>query len=252
METLKVIDLLLKAIIAAAVYRLYHKPTLKNSSNQTQISERLGCWNIVSGLEAEILECHSQKWALRKTVFQDSREEKFEKLELRNVLNNTPEWRYIEDENASTGIGYKPPVCITYEGARYWQIRDFTNKKDQRIIEYVSSPAFHQSLIWFRKTERAIKRDLLLPCELADWWRQILPMGWSGRLEYLRKYFSGKEDIESIAQVISTVLIELNRKGHINALGHCCYFNGLDREILRHCGVKGKQAVEAIPDYRRS
>jgi hypothetical protein len=173
--------------LVVAVFFLFQRQSLKASRWQATLTERLGRWKIVTDLESDIINLHATKWALQKVQPKNGGDEQVSYLELRHVLDNDPDWTYDADPAAKLLGGFRQPRSITPSeaGARYWKIREFRDPDGNIVQQYLASPAFHESLVWFRKVDRAIRYGVLLPEELADWWRQILPMGWSGRLEYL-------------------------------------------------------------------
>ncbi|HWZ42413.1 MAG TPA: hypothetical protein VNW97_03010 [Candidatus Saccharimonadales bacterium] len=232
----KIIDWIITLTIGITIYLLFQRGSLKVSRLKA-----------VAELEADIAEIHASMTAFQQVQPSggqcDSTDHEF-----RFILDNEPDWTHVEDTEAVPYAGFRSPICIQRNGVRYWQVRDFL-KDGIRIQQYVASSALHHSLLWFRRADRALNEKILLPGEIADWWRQVLPMSWSGRLEYYRKYFQGHDDIASVTRVMTIVILELSRAGHQNAIAYCKYFNGNDRDVLSTIGRKGKRAVSILPKH---
>jgi hypothetical protein len=159
-------------------------------------------FQVARDLENEMATFHRKKWAMVEgQIIGGGRAERVD-VELRNVLDDVPDWSYVEDPDVPPRQLVRPPIQTMHNGARYWQIRSFAKEDNTTIRQFLASPAFHELLLWFRNVDRAFQEGIVLSSDIGSWWRQVLPIGWSGRLEYFRCYFEGYHDIQSMARAM--------------------------------------------------
>lgn len=129
-----------------------------------------------------------------------------EKREFRAVLDDKPNWTFDEGRSASLVSGLPQAKFRFIDGQRFWQIRSSTEADGTVICQFLSSKAFQETLIWFRRVNRALQDKVIKNKELLDLWHTILPLGYAGRANYFAKYFQGAEDIDAMVQVINATL----------------------------------------------
>ena len=122
---------------------------------------------------------------------------------IRTILHDKSPWE--EYKHGETKIEI-------HKCQRYVQIRS----KDG-YDEYISTQAIHESLILFRRIEKLYKDSILKPIDLADLWREILPFGTSGRLEFYKSYL-GESDIRSIVFVLLNTILACEKYKIYNAI----------------------------------
>ena len=244
---LSIISLIIAISTFLFTYNKYYKRVLRLNRNSIEVTERLGRWNIVSDLEKEISSYHSEKWAIEiKSDLLKGEELERHELELRHVLDNQPDWSFAKDDQLEN----KSDKNTGAKSVRYWKIREEANENHKKT-QYLSSPAIHSIMLWFRKVNRALEYKLLTEEELVDWWRQVLPLGFAGRLEYFQKYFRGSQDIRSMCKVISSMIITLDEQDHAIASDYYKYFSIADRDILKGIGGTGAKAKAVLDKNRK-
>lgn len=165
---------LLGAIIVGLIaYFIIHK-NQKKSLKLTSNKDRL---ELLHGLEQTILSIHS-----RPCVFEPHRTEDETRdglVELRSALDDrawTPH---------SGGSTFR-------KGGRMWAIRSEEHAE-------IDSQALHETLVWFRRVERALGTKLVDGEDLFRLWRQILPFVIQNRYTYFSTYFS--QEVQSMRNV---------------------------------------------------
>ena len=103
-------------------------------------------------------------------------------------------------------VPWVPPAEIEYD----WDTGD-------RLIVFsferglISSSVLHEALFWFRRVHRAFVAKLLLPSDLYELWRQLLPFVTDSRYSFMVEYFGGMkrrgdEDVQAIRCVVEEVI----------------------------------------------
>jgi len=148
--------------------------------------------NVIKDVENSINTLFSAPIAKSNKSSKTENNHEVENVTVRTVFHDESPWEeYIKGETE----------IVIKKTQRFVQIR---SKKGYK--EYISTQALHESLILFRRLEKLYKDAILKPIDLGDMWREILPFGTSGRLEFYKSYFS-ESDIRSILFVVfNTVL----------------------------------------------
>jgi len=82
---------------------------------------------------------------------------KLEEREFRAVLDNQPSWTFEEDQSGPSVSGWYQSKFRFIDGQRYWQIRSAHQSDGTVLRQYLSSQAFQETLLWFRRVNRARK-----------------------------------------------------------------------------------------------
>lgn len=165
---------------------------------------RIARYSIVRQIEEDISALFRSKVARVEVTRNGSAV--MEKREFRAVLDNKPNWTFDEDRSASLVSGLPQAKFRFIDGQRFWQIRSSTKADETVLCQFLSSKAFQETLIWFRRVNRALQDKVITHEELLDLWHTILPLGFAGRANYFAKYFQGAEDIGAMVQVINATL----------------------------------------------
>ncbi|MDI3312298.1 MAG: hypothetical protein QJR05_12850 [Thermoanaerobacterium sp.] len=177
------------------------------------------------------LEIDMDKIQRSKTVQISTNNGSFEPREFRYVLDQPLNWIYVKSDTEHGILSL--PKYIDIEGQRHWLVRDKESCKCKEE-QYLSSQAFHEVLLWFKRLKIAYNDKVVKNEDLLDLWRQILPFGVGDRLYYFFKYFSGKDEIESLIYIINQTIsycYELKRDAPINY--YLNYASDEDRELLK-------------------
>ena len=164
------------AILVGLIAYLFIHRNQKKNLNLTSTKDRL---EVLHELEDSILALHARPSILVPNDSEGAAENGL--FELRSALNDK-EWALPESGGSSS-------FC---NGRRMWVVRP---EDDARI----DSQALHESLVWFRRLDRAVGAGLVHGEDLFRLWRQILPFIIQGRYSYLKRYFS--QEVQSIGNV---------------------------------------------------
>jgi hypothetical protein len=214
-------------IIAYLLYRLYQKNHLELIKQQKILTR----FSTIRQLNNELINIFSEKTALE--TFKENGEEKKEEREFRYILDQKPYWvvsRYEPDN----GI-----IHVIYKGQRYWQIRNYEDKK-----QYVSSKALQETLFWFRMAYQGLIDSVIQPSDLCELWRSIFPLSSSGRFNYFKEYFGDFEienDLKIIALVVNATLDGCKIKKYNNAIKYLCdCMSEQEKNIMpkKYCDIK--------------
>lgn len=152
-------------------------------------------------------------------------DKELELVTVRTILHDKENWnKYVQKNKDETEV-------IIEDGQRFVCIR---NSKEYK--EYISTQAIHELAIWFRRVEKLYKSGILKDIDLADMWREILPFGHHGRLEFYITYFNQK-DAEAIAFVVFRTILACNRyKMKESIKTFCKYFKEVKEDKYK-CDV---------------
>ncbi len=157
--------------------------------------------NMIKDIEVSINNLFSEKLAKCIDSKVDSKVDN--NVTFRTVLHDQSAWdKYIKNETCVKIEDSQRYVCIRY---------NFSSQ------EYVATQALHETLILFRRIEKLYKSSILKPLDLSDLWREILPFGTSGRLEFFKSYFS-EDDIMSLCYVILNTVVACKKYKLDNAV----------------------------------
>ena len=128
--------------------------------------------NVIKDVENSINELFSKTIAKSNKCNGKENSQEIDYVTVRTVLHDDSPWeKYIKGKTE----------IVIEDSQRFVQIR-----KDKGYKEYISTQAIHELSILFRRVEKLYKDSILKPIDLADMWREILPFGTSGRLEFYK------------------------------------------------------------------
>lgn len=145
---------------------------------------------VIKEIESTINELFSKQIA-KANNSSDENNQKLNDVNIRTILHDKSPWEEYKNETK---------IKID-KSQRYVQIRS----KDG-YDEYISTQAIHESLILFRRIEKLYKDSIVKPIDLADLWRELLPFGTSGRLEFYKSYLR-ESDVRSIVFVLFNTIL---------------------------------------------
>lgn len=88
---------------------------------------------------------------------------------------------------------------------RYIHIR-----KDEKYDEWISTQALHEITLKMRRIEKMFKSGIVKRIDLSDMFREIIPLGMSGRLQFFRSYY-GEYDAECLAYLVMQTVVSCNK-----------------------------------------
>jgi len=164
----------------------------KKQTESNEIQKEIERISLISKYEEEILQLFDEKLGMNPIV---------EKVQANDTYHNLTEY----DKQLVNFRWFLRPDLI-------WESEKISRNFIHREIlglnmvlisddgERLSSKALHETLMWFRKIDRAYRVDIIKNEDLAQMWRQIVPFIQSNRLTFMENYF-GREDCQSIRNV---------------------------------------------------
>ncbi len=119
---------------------------------------------------------------------------------VRTVLQDFSEWK-----NIMTSENPKDRDIKIIRHQRYVHIR-----KDAKYDEWISTQALHEITLKMRRIEKMFKSGIVKRIDLSDMFREIIPLGMSGRLEFFRSYY-GDYDAECLAYLVMQTVVSCNK-----------------------------------------
>ena len=175
--------------------------------------------NMLSAVEDKFSELYDSLIAFRVNKGEKLTEENSEKylVMVRSVLHDESDWQIIEEKSggsASKEGADKPSGEPVFDvqmlnHQRYVHIRD-----NGEWDEWISTQALHEICLKTRRIEKMYKGGIIKPLDLSDMFREIIPLGMSGRPEFFRKYYSDY-DAECIAYLVMQTVVACDKsKNH--------------------------------------
>ncbi len=128
------------------------------------------------------------------TLPQDGKIDDKDKVMVRSVLHDNTDWKPIKDQ--TKGI-----ECRIIENQRYLHIRN-----DEKYNEWISTQALHELNLKVRRLEKMFKGGIVKRIDLADMFRELVPLGMSGRIEFFLEYY-GDYDAECIGYLVMQTIV---------------------------------------------
>ncbi len=124
------------------------------------------------------------------------------KVMVRSVLHDNTPWQIIRDPNGSI-------ECRIVGNQRFLHIRN-----DEKYNEWISTQALHEIGLKARRIEKMFKSGIVKRVDLADMFREIVPLATSGRIEFFRAYY-GDYDAECIGYLVLQTIVSCHKyKNH--------------------------------------
>ena len=151
---------------------------------------------------------------------------------VRSVLHDFSDWQTImSPENPKE----RDVKIIGHQ--RYVHLR-----KNEKYDEWISTQALHEITLKMRRIEKMFKSGIVKRIDLSDMFREIIPLGMSGRLEFFRSYY-GEYDAECVAYIVMQTVVSCDKyQNHDIVNEFARYYNtheeirplfGKNRRILR-------------------
>lgn len=158
---------------------------------------------------------------------------------VRSVLHDDMDWQVIRNENK--GIEFK-----IVENQRFIHIRNGKGKTGQFYDEWISTQALHEINLKCRRIEKMFKDDVIKRIDLADMFRELLPLGKSGRLEFFKAYY-GDYDAECIAYLVMQTLVSCNKYKNDTAVAQFAAYYKAHPDI--HTLFESNRRYRRVRDY---
>ena len=146
--------------------------------------------NVISEIESKINQIFSSPIAKRK-----NEKGELETIMVRTVLDDESPWMQFNKEIKPLIIDQQRYICI---------------RKEPQREEYISTQALHEILIVSRRVEKLYKDGIIKRIDLADLWREFLPLILSNRIGFLSTYYSIR-DVDSLLYVGLQTIISCHK-----------------------------------------
>lgn len=162
---------------------------------------------------------------------------------VRSVLHDDKDWETIENEEK--GLEFQ-----IVEQQRYIHIRDgygegkFVKKY---FNEWISTQALHEITLRCRRIEKMFKDRIIKRIDLADMFRELVPLGMSGRLQFFLRYY-GKYDAECIAYLVMQTIVSCKKYKNDDIVKKFVQYYNCHKEI--HTLFTENRRVRPILDRR--
>ena len=138
-----------------------------------------------------------------------------DRVMVRSVLHDDSPWEY-----------FGPDAYVIIENQRYVRIRN-----DKTHNEWISTQALHELTLRCRRIEKLFKGGIAKRIDLADMFREIVPLAKSGRLEFFRQYYDNY-DAECVAYLVMQTIVSCHKyKNYSTVESFCNYYHKADSEI---------------------
>lgn len=127
----------------------------------------------------------------------DKKIEELDNVMVRSVLHDDTPWTVIKKDGKIE--------CRIINNQRYVHIRN-----NDRWNEWISTQALHEITLKARRLEKMFKAGLVKRVDLADLFREIAPLGVSGRLEFIVAYYS-EYDAECVAYLVLQTIVSCEK-----------------------------------------
>ena len=129
------------------------------------------------------------------------------KVMVRSVLHDYSDWKIVYaggSDSPEAGV----PESKIIRNQRYVHIRD-----DKNYNEWISTQALHEIILKSRRIEKMFKGGVVKRIDLADMFRELMPLGISGRLEFFKTYYDDY-DAECLGYLIMQTVVSCDKYGN--------------------------------------
>lgn len=133
--------------------------------------------------------------------------EKLQDVMVRSVLHDDTNW-CVERDCDGNMINKK----MVLEHQLYIQIRNpkGAGQKEKRYDEWISTQALHEIMLHCRRIEKMYKDGIIKRIDLADLFREIVPLGISGRMEFFAAYYD-RYDAECVGYLVMQTIVSCDK-----------------------------------------
>ncbi len=151
-----IINWVIVVALAMTVYLLFQRHQI-----------RIARHSIVRQLEEDAAALFRAQSALEEIVLPNQTVQS-EHREFRAVLDNMPPWAFEKDLAVPVVSGWPSAKFKFINGQRFWLIRVMKRPDGTQVSQYLASQALQETLLWFRRIERARKDKVITENELLD------------------------------------------------------------------------------------
>lgn len=134
----------------------------------------------------------------------DSKQKKLKMVMVRSVLHDKCDWQVRQDMHQKMVNVHK-----IEDSQLYIQIRNCkTNKREYN--EWISSQALHEIMLLCRRIEKMFKDKIIRRIDLSDLFREIVPLGTGGRIQFIYAYY-GKYDADCVGYLVLQTIVSCEK-----------------------------------------
>lgn len=132
----------------------------------------------------------------------DREDDKLQGVMVRTILHNDGDWKVW----TRSLPGGKEKLCNNkkvIDSQLFIQIRNGEGETSESVYhnEWLSTQALHEIMLQCRRIEKMFKDGIIKRIDLADMFREIVPLGMSGRMQFFCAYYS-RYDADCIGYLV--------------------------------------------------
>ena len=159
------------------------------------------------------------------------------KVMVRSVLNDDTPWETVRCKDDPSRL-----EMHIISNQRYMHIRDNDKRSD-----WISTQALHELCLKCRRIEKLYKDGVMKRIDLADMFREIVPLGASGRMEYISAYYDDF-DADCLGYIVMQTVVSCDKcKNDSDYLKYFSYYYTTHPDIHRYF-VEGTR-IRKIRDF---
>lgn len=141
-----------------------------------------------------------------------------EQVMVRSVLHDDGAWNVVLSDTPEGGKKFGNVQVIT-DNQRYIQIRNGMGTGVDAVYhnEWISTQALHEILLHCRRIEKMYKDNVIKRIDLADMFREIIPLGIGGRIEFFNAYYS-KYDTDCMGYLVMQTVVSCEKYYNTDAV----------------------------------
>lgn len=129
---------------------------------------------------------------------------KLEFVMVRSVLHDKCDWQVKQNIDGEMKNSHN-----IEDSQLYIQIRDY-KENNRHYNEWISSQALHEIMLLCRRIEKMYKDKIIRRIDLSDLFREIVPLGMGGRMQFFYAYYE-KYDADCVGYLVLQTIVSCNK-----------------------------------------
>lgn len=161
----------------------------------------------------------------------DKCEENLQKVMVRSVLHDDGDW-LVQMKKLPDGTERLCNDRKIVDSQLFVQIRDGVGKLPEEVYhnEWISTQALHEIMLHCRRIEKMFKDGIIKRIDLSDMFREIVPLGMSGRMQFFYAYYS-KYDADCVGYLVLQTIVSCERYQNKDIIASFAEYYNLHPEI---------------------
>lgn len=173
---------------------------------------------------------------------------KLESVMVRSVLHNKCDWQVKQSID-----GEMENSCKIEDSQLYIQIRNCKIEK-RKYNEWISSQALHEIMLLCRRIEKMYKDRIIRRIDLADLFREIVPLGESGRMQFVYAYY-GKYDADCVGYLVFQTIVSCNKYHNNDTIkeftDYYCKHEEIHKFFIKSARIRPVRDFFAVRKFKR-